>query len=79
MVRLQDGNTGKAPLVLYQNVTGTLHGQWVRSQAQESLVPPNLNLTEYAPLGPFGPLPISGFSKNVTGAAGSLKVWSCRI
>ncbi|GAB7347247.1 hypothetical protein MBLNU459_g3343t1 [Dothideomycetes sp. NU459] len=64
-----------AQLPLYRNVTGVLRGDWVRSPLQTQVVAPVLNMSRYAPEGPFGPMPLSGFGRNVTGAGGALRVW----
>lgn len=60
---------------LYSDVTGYLHGKWKRSKLQESISPPHLNLSEYAPLNPLGQpgLP-TRFDRNVTGSAGDASV-----
>ncbi|KAF1345956.1 hypothetical protein BDV97DRAFT_302164 [Delphinella strobiligena] len=57
-------NTGEIPL--YKNVTGILHGDWVRSPLQEEFKSPALNLSAYASEGPFGPLEIQKFGRNLT-------------
>jgi hypothetical protein len=79
LVRLEgqdDDDQAPSPLLpLYHNVTGTMYGEWVRSPIQSSVVVPRLNLSEYASIGPFGPIPISSFSKNITGKAGPLEMW----
>jgi len=75
LVRLDGGYDKLPPLPLYQNVTGTMYGEWIRSSVQKSVVPPQLNMSEYAAIGPFGPIPIESFSKNVTAKSGSLEVW----
>ncbi|KAI4719977.1 hypothetical protein E4T48_03823 [Aureobasidium sp. EXF-10727] len=74
LVRLEGGHDDEAPLPLYRNVTGTMYGAWVRSPVQASVVPPKLNMSEYAAIGPFGPIPIHSFSRNVTAKSGSLEV-----
>lgn len=73
--RLDSGNAEQYPLPLYQNVTGTVYGEWARSPLQSAVTPPQLNMSEYAPAGPFGPIPIQSFSKNVTAKSGSLEIW----
>ncbi|KEQ84758.1 hypothetical protein M438DRAFT_200706 [Aureobasidium pullulans EXF-150] len=75
LVRLDGGDGDRPPLPLYRNVTGTMYGEWVRSPIQPSVASPKLNMTEYSPVGPFGPIPLRSFSKNVTAKAGSLEVW----
>ncbi|KAI5203066.1 hypothetical protein E4T39_04322 [Aureobasidium subglaciale] len=75
LARLDGGEDDKPALPLYRNVTGTMYGEWVRSPVQTSVVPPRLNMTEYSPVGPFGPIPMRSFSKNVTAKSGSLEVW----
>lgn len=65
---------GKEFVPLYRNVTGYVHGEWVRSRVEVQA--PQLNLSEYAPPTPFGPAqrPIQGFLRNVTGDEGSLRL-----
>lgn len=71
--RLDGPRTGEA-LSLYSNVTGVAHGKWTRSALSEIVKVPQLNLTEYAPEGPFGPAPITSFGRNITSETGDLKV-----
>ena len=59
---------------LYRNVTGFVHGEWVRSKLDESVPIPQLNLSQYAPMGPFGHLPVRTFRKNITGDGGDLRL-----
>ena len=59
---------------LYRNVTGVVHGEWVRSKLDESVPTPQLNMSQYAPLGPFGHLPIRNFRTNITGDGGDIKL-----
>ena len=59
---------------LYKNVTGFVHGEWVRSKLDESVPTPQLNLSQYAPLGPFGPLPPRNFRRNITGDGGDIRL-----
>jgi hypothetical protein len=75
LVRLDGEHDNQPPLPLYQNVTGTMYGEWIRSPIQTSVVPPKLNMSEYAAIGPFGPIPIDSFGKNVTAKSGSLEIW----
>jgi hypothetical protein len=60
---------------LYNDVTGYLNGKWRRSKLQESIPPPHLNLSEYAPLNPLGQpgLP-TRFDRNVTGSTGDASI-----
>lgn len=68
-------NLGDKAPPLYENVTGFVHGRWARSNLGEKFTAPQLNMTEYAPLGPFGPLKLPRtFARNLTGAEGDLKV-----
>ncbi|KAH0285187.1 hypothetical protein KCU62_g7710, partial [Aureobasidium sp. EXF-3399] len=75
LARLDGEHADQTPLPLYRNLTGTMYGEWVRSPIQTSVVPPKLNMSEYAAIGPFGPIPIDSFSKNVTAKSGLLEVW----
>ena len=60
---------------LYRNVTGFVHGEWVRSKLDESVPTPQLNLSQYAQLGPFGRLPPPRhFRRNITGDGGDIKL-----
>ncbi|KAK5738896.1 hypothetical protein LTR17_005622 [Elasticomyces elasticus] len=59
---------------LYSNVTGHAHGKWTRSKLQESIHVPQLNLSQYASVGPFGPLPPTSFSRNITGDEGDVRI-----
>ncbi|KAI6826096.1 hypothetical protein KC340_g10430 [Hortaea werneckii] len=77
------GDTGHAALegqsldpaiALYHNVTGFLHGQWVRSKIQEEVPIPQLNLTDYAPPNPFHRPRPRFFDRNITGNEGELSV-----
>lgn len=76
-VGLIDGEgISDARVPLYRNVTGVLHGGWVRSPVQGSVKEaPRLNMSDFAPEGPFGPVALSGFGRNLTGEEGSVKVW----
>lgn len=56
----------REPIPLYKNITGVVHGDWVRSSIQDSMKSPVLNMTAYAPEGPFGPVQISRFGRNLT-------------
>lgn len=71
--RLDGDETGPA-LPLYSNITGVVHGTWIRSTLSKDVKVPELNLTEYAPLSPFGPLPITTFGRNITSKWGDMRV-----
>lgn len=60
---------------LYRNVTGVSFGDWIRSPLQKGIGLPKLNLSDFAAEGPFGPLPLRSFGRNLTGDTGQLKVW----
>ena len=60
--------------LLYNNVTGYVHGQWTRSTLDQSVQIPQLNLSEYAPLGPFGRMPPRHFGRNMTGEGGDIRL-----
>ncbi|KAK3069671.1 hypothetical protein LTR53_011815, partial [Teratosphaeriaceae sp. CCFEE 6253] len=73
--RVLSGGADTAGLpALYSNVTGYAHGQWTRSKLEESIHVPQLNLSSYAPAGPFGPLEPRPFGRNVTGPGGSVRL-----
>lgn len=61
-------------LPFYQNVSGVVHGEWIRNDGSLSSQPPHVNVSLYAPDGPFGEIPITGFARNLTGTAGKLRV-----
>ena len=72
---LQAGNVVDRPTALYNNVTGFVHGKWVRSKIQDSVPVPQLNLTEYAPESPFGGPPRARpFGRNMTGDGGDVTI-----
>ena len=57
------------PFPIYQNVTSSLHGKWVRSPLDEEMRFPTLNLTAVAPSVPY----TSGkYNRNITGRTGNL-------
>jgi len=61
---------------LYQNVTGVIHGNWIRSPLSLAIPVPQLNMTEYSPIGPFGVMPLQWFDRNITEdeTRGSLRI-----
>ncbi|GAB7345579.1 hypothetical protein MBLNU457_3883t1 [Dothideomycetes sp. NU457] len=61
-----EGENLDAPIPLYQNVTGVVHGNWIRSPLSSTIPIPQLNMTEYSPTGPFGVVPILSFDRNLT-------------
>lgn len=69
---LELGDDGQNPPPIYENITGRVFGRWVRSKFQPAT--PQLNLSSYAPQGPFGPLKPRQFSKNVTSSEGEVSV-----
>lgn len=70
------GNAITDELALYRNITGVVHGTWIRSPLEKSLnlTAPMLNLTNYTPEGPFGAVPLRGFGRNITGSGGEMDV-----
>ena len=55
---------------LYQNVTGIIRGEWVRSKIGEGLASPSLNLTALTPRVGY----VSNtFNRNITGRSGDLR------
>ena len=71
-LELKDDGGDATPL--YQNVSGIVHGKWVRSKVDEGYRAPQLNLTEYAPIGPFGRFPAQDFRRNITGDEGDIRI-----
>lgn len=66
---------GPNPTPLYKNVTGYVQGKWRRSKLQVSIPLPQLNLSAYAPLGPFGqPGTPRQFDRNITGNDGEVTI-----
>lgn len=59
---------------LYHNVTGYVHGKWVRSNIGQDIRVPELNLSSYAPEGPFGNMLPRPFGRNVSGEHGDVKM-----
>ena len=69
----QAGGEGEDEMPLYQNITGLVHGRWVRSQIHE-LPTPHLNLSHYGPPDSAGGLASQAFDRNVTGEEGDMKM-----
>ncbi|KAF2718883.1 hypothetical protein K431DRAFT_273761 [Polychaeton citri CBS 116435] len=69
---LEYGDDGENSPPLYKNITGRIFGRWVRSKVQPPV--PQLNLSSYAPQGPFGPLKPRQFNKNVTSQEGEVSL-----
>ncbi|KAF2161293.1 hypothetical protein M409DRAFT_28332 [Zasmidium cellare ATCC 36951] len=64
-----------SPTPLYSNATGYVRGKWKRSKLQEDTPTPQLNLTEFAPPGPFGQPGIPRrFERNITGDNGDITI-----
>ncbi|KAF2156579.1 RING finger ubiquitin ligase [Myriangium duriaei CBS 260.36] len=61
-------------LPFYHNVSGVVHGEWIRNDGSMSLQRPRVNISLYSPEGPFGEIPITGFARNLTGTSGKLRV-----
>ncbi|KAK4554378.1 hypothetical protein LTR86_008586 [Recurvomyces mirabilis] len=59
---------------LYSNVTGYVHGPWVRSKLREKVAQPHLNLSSYAGQGPYGPFQLNTFERNITGGTGDVSI-----
>jgi hypothetical protein len=58
-------------LPMYRNVTGILHGNWVRSAVQEEVIQPKLNLSIIAPTVYYTS---TEFNRNITGQTGDLRI-----
>ncbi|KAK5137328.1 hypothetical protein LTR08_000298 [Meristemomyces frigidus] len=71
---LEQGRSVSGEVGLYQNVTGYVHGKWVRSKVQESVAIPQLNLSNYAPQDPFGLVRPTPFARNITGNEGDVRL-----
>nr|POF21055.1 dsc e3 ubiquitin ligase complex subunit 1 [Quercus suber] len=59
---------------LYVNASGYVFGQWTRSKLQDKVATPHLNLSAYAPEGPFGAGPSKPFRRNITGSEGDVRI-----
>lgn len=59
------------PIPVYNNVTGKIRGQWVRSNLPARLDSPHLNLTSLVPENSYV---THDFSRNVTGNDGKLRI-----
>lgn len=74
MQRIQGNSEGPGP-PLFQNVTGVVHGKWVRSELEKKIEPPHLNLTAHAVPNPFGGPPREQhFGRNITGKEGDVRL-----
>jgi len=71
---IDGGVLNHGDVALYNNVTGVLHGSWIPSLVSATISKPQLNLTNYAPEGPFGKVAVDEFSRNLTGLEGSIKL-----
>ncbi|KAI4149400.1 MAG: hypothetical protein LQ340_004647 [Diploschistes diacapsis] len=62
----------KLPVVIpfYQNVTGLIHGQWLRSRVRDDFEVPKPNLTAISPVQYI----TKEFNRNITGARGELSI-----
>jgi len=65
---------GEVGVPLFHNVTGYIHGPWVRSRIEKGIEVPKLNLTQYAAEGPFGQLLERPFERNITGNSGEMRI-----
>lgn len=63
--------TAGQPMPLYQNVTGFVHGRWIRSKIANLAKPPVLNLTTIAPRVTYT---TEKYTRNITGLEGELRV-----
>ncbi|KAI9698696.1 MAG: hypothetical protein M1836_003806 [Candelina mexicana] len=59
----------KGSIPVYQNVTGILRGEWVRSKVAEGLQAPHINVTSFGPNGAFN---AHEYDRNVTGSGGKV-------
>ncbi len=69
---LQDEGEDAVPL--YKNITGFVHGDWIRSNLIEELPAPRVNVSQYATFCPFGRLAMPQFGRNITAEQGDLRV-----
>ena len=63
--------TSDLTLPFYQNVTGILHGTWVRSKIRNARQPTDLNLTAINPRTHYT---ITEYNRNITGLEGDLEL-----
>nr|POF13851.1 dsc e3 ubiquitin ligase complex subunit 1 [Quercus suber] len=59
---------------LYANASGHVFGKWIRSALADTVAVPQLNLSAYAPDGPFGPGAPKLFKRNITGTDGDVRI-----
>ena len=64
-------NLRESPTQIYQNVTGIVRGQWVRSAIDDSSMHPTLNLSALAPGVPYI---THEYNRNVTGHGGEMRL-----
>ncbi|KAK3059109.1 hypothetical protein LTR09_000675 [Extremus antarcticus] len=65
----------RVPAPVYRNVTGLVHGKWVRSSLETPVAAPNINLTDYATMNPFTGLKTPRpFGRNITGEGGDVRL-----
>ncbi|KAF2486360.1 hypothetical protein BDY17DRAFT_291346 [Neohortaea acidophila] len=69
-----DTGSSASPAPLYHNITGFVHGTWVRSKVDPDLPRPHLNLSDYEITGPFGLISPRAFDRNVTGEEGDVRL-----
>lgn len=63
------------PTPLYSNATGYVRGKWKRSKLQVDIPIPQLNLSDFAPPGPFGQPGVPRFfERNITGDDGEITI-----
>lgn len=73
--KLGGGTDEPNPTPLYINATGYVRGNWRQSKLHEDIPIPPLNLSEYAPPGPFGQPGIPRrFDRNITGDNGEITI-----
>lgn len=60
-----------SPAPIYQNVTGIVRGTWTRSQVEQGIVAPSLNLSTLAPR--IGYV-TQNCDRNITGSSGDLRI-----
>lgn len=59
------------PMPFYQNVTGIVHGRWVKSMIENGFKAPTLNLTALAPGVAYA---TEKYTRNITGPGGGLRI-----
>ena len=67
---LDGGEKLPSLIPFYQNISGLVHGKWVRAELGQGTAPPHPNLTALSP----APYVTKEFNRNITGARGDFSI-----